>query len=209
MQFYYCSKECYMYQSHLISRKRGSHPRDEHLVSRDKRLSSKENQYCTVADPDLQIRGGGTWPSRLWDKERGPVSKIFFSALWASFWSKNKGGQASPASSLDLPLLQQFWHKLQERSNFSMTRACGSDQKRNNTLNRGPKAWNISEVLGWDFYSIEKHVPKTIHYKRANIWTSLYLPATARHTTCFKLTQHVTYITLSVTMLLIHENNMK
>ena len=124
-----------------------SHPRDEHL-----------------------------WPSGLWDKEEGPVSKIFFSALQASFWSKNKGGQAPLASPLDLPLLQQFWHKLQERSNFPMTRTCGSDQKRNNTLNRGPKAWNISEVLGWDFYSIEKHVPKTIHYKRANISTSLYLP---------------------------------
>ena len=178
------------------------------ISSLETRVSSKENQYCTVADPDLQVRMGGTWPSRLWDKEGGQ-SQIFFMALLASFWSKNKGGQAPPASPLDLPLLQQFWHKLQERSNFSMTRTCGSDQKRNNTLNRGPKAWNIAEVLGWDFYSIEKHVPKTIHYKRANISTSLYLLTTARHMTCFKLTQHLTYITLSVTMLLIHENNME
>ena len=109
------------------------------ISSLETRVSSKENQYCIVADPDLQIRGGPGHP----DSEirgRGPVSKIFFSALQASFWSKNKGGQAPLASPLDLSLLQQFWHKLQERSNFSMTRTCSSDQKRNNTLNRGPKA---------------------------------------------------------------------
>ena len=44
-----------------------------------------------------------------------------------------------------------------------MTRTCGSDQKRNNTLNRGPKAGNIREVFA-ETYFIEKHVPKTIHY---------------------------------------------
>ena len=35
-----------------------------------------------------------------------------------------------------------------------MTTQCrtrGWDQNRNNTINRGPKAWNIREVLGWDF----------------------------------------------------------
>ena len=30
-------------------------------------------------------------------------------------------------------------------------RTRGSDQNRNNTINRGPKAWNIGEVFGWDF----------------------------------------------------------
>ena len=59
------------------------------ISSLETRVSSKENQYCTVADPDLQIRGegGSGYPG-------GPVLKIFFSALRASFWSKNKGGQA-------------------------------------------------------------------------------------------------------------------
>ena len=48
----------------------------------------------TVADPDLQIRGGGK-----------PVSKQFFSALRPSFWSKNKGGAGPRAPPLDPPLL--------------------------------------------------------------------------------------------------------
>ena len=48
----------------------------------------------TVADPDLQIKGG-----------RGEgVSKKIFSALWASVWSKNKGGPESRAPPLDSPL---------------------------------------------------------------------------------------------------------
>ena len=29
------------------------------ISSLETRVSSKENQYCTVADPDLQIWGGG------------------------------------------------------------------------------------------------------------------------------------------------------
>ena len=179
------------------------------ISSLETRVSSKENQYCTVADPDLQVRRGGGPGHPDSEIRRGAGLKYFLWPFSPHFGLKIRGGQAPPASPLDLPLLQQFWHKLQERSNFSMTRTCGSDQKRNNTLNRGPKAWNIAEVLGWDFYSIEKHVPKTIHYKRANISTSLYLLTTARHMTCFKVTQHLTYITLSVTMLLIHENNME
>ena len=35
-----------------------------------------------MPDPDLEIRGRGA----------GSVSKNFFSALWASVWSKNKRG---------------------------------------------------------------------------------------------------------------------
>ena len=49
----------------------------------------------TVADPDLQIRGGGGgWEAGHPDLEKrgGPVSKKFFPALRASFWSKNKAG---------------------------------------------------------------------------------------------------------------------
>ena len=59
-----------------------------------------------MADPDLRIRGrggergerggeggsGGKRSSRPWDKGRGAgwSRKKFFSALWASVWSKNK-----------------------------------------------------------------------------------------------------------------------
>ena len=47
----------------------------------------------SVADPDLQIRGGA------------PVSKKIFSVLWASFWSKNRGvGWAPLVPPLDPPL---------------------------------------------------------------------------------------------------------
>ena len=41
----------------------------------------------SVADPDLQIREGGRSPKR------------FFSALRASFWSKNKRGAGPPGPS--------------------------------------------------------------------------------------------------------------
>ena len=52
-------------------------------------------------DPDLQIRGGGGGVGHP-DPEitGGTLSpKTFFSALWASFWSKNKGGACSPGPS--------------------------------------------------------------------------------------------------------------
>ena len=42
-------------------------------------------ESATVADPDLQIRGGG-----------GGVSKKFFSGLHGLIWSKNKGGPGPP-----------------------------------------------------------------------------------------------------------------
>ena len=50
----------------------------------------------SVADPDLQIREGG-----------GADSKLFLSALRASFWSKNRGVGAGPlrAPRLDLQLV--------------------------------------------------------------------------------------------------------
>ena len=51
-----------------------------------------------AADPDLQIRwgggGGGQPPPEI---TGSPVSKKFFSALWASVWSKIKRGGGSGA----------------------------------------------------------------------------------------------------------------
>ena len=61
-----------------------------------------------MGDPDLQIRGRGADP----DIKGGAVSKKIFSALWASVWSKNKGGQGpgplgpSPGSATAKCLLQ-------------------------------------------------------------------------------------------------------
>ena len=53
-------------------------------------------QYLTVADPDLEIKGG---PGHSVPEIRcGPSLKKIFSALWVSVWSKNKGGGASPVS---------------------------------------------------------------------------------------------------------------
>ena len=48
----------------------------------------------SVVDPDLQIWGGEGREGRHPDSEirGGPGLKKNFLALWASFWSKNKGG---------------------------------------------------------------------------------------------------------------------
>ena len=65
-------------------------------------LSLLQTDYSPVTDPDLHIRGGGgvvERSSRPWDRGWGQASKKFFSALRASFWSKNKGGPAPPCSS--------------------------------------------------------------------------------------------------------------
>ena len=50
---------------------------------------SISSDLAVMADPDLQIRRGPGHP----DLEIGrvAVTKKFFSALWASVWSKNKG----------------------------------------------------------------------------------------------------------------------
>ena len=51
-----------------------------------------------VADPDLQIsKGGGGHPHP--EIKGGSLKKNSFSALRASFWSKNKGGPAPPGRS--------------------------------------------------------------------------------------------------------------
>ena len=61
-----------------------------------------------MADPDLQIRGegwGGGGDGHPDPDVGGPGLKNFFSALWASVWSKNKGETPAPrASPLDPPL---------------------------------------------------------------------------------------------------------
>ena len=70
------------------------------------RLTPPDFPY-TVTDPDLQIRGrggGGRGNPDPGIRGGGGVSEKFFSALWASFWSRNKGG-APPAPPLDPPLL--------------------------------------------------------------------------------------------------------
>ena len=47
-------------------------------------------------------KGGPSHPDR--EIRGGPASKKFFSALWASFWSKNEGGPGPRAPPLDPPL---------------------------------------------------------------------------------------------------------
>ena len=43
-------------------------------------------------DPDLQISEGAVIQTRPEIRGEGTVSKNIFWALWASFWSKYKGG---------------------------------------------------------------------------------------------------------------------
>ena len=56
-----------------------------------------------MADPDLQIRevGGGGGEGHPDPEIRGARSIKKFSALWASSWSKNKGG-GGPGSATGL-----------------------------------------------------------------------------------------------------------
>ena len=59
-----------------------------------------EGQYFSrilVVDPDLQIRGGGGGHPDPDPEigEGGGIKETFFSALRASFWSKNKEGSLS------------------------------------------------------------------------------------------------------------------
>ena len=53
------------------------------------------------ADSDLQITGGRGGRGGPDPEIRGAVSKTFFSALWASVWSKNKGRGPSPGSTTE------------------------------------------------------------------------------------------------------------
>ena len=74
-----------------------------------KTLYTVKVDYFTVADPDLPMRegGGGGRSSRPRDKVGGPGLQKVFSALRASFWSKNKGeGRATRAPPLYPPLFQ-------------------------------------------------------------------------------------------------------
>jgi len=56
--------------------------------------------------PDLEIRGGAGHPDlEIRKRGGGAVSQKIFSALWASVWSKDKGGPPVPrAPPQDLPL---------------------------------------------------------------------------------------------------------
>ena len=48
-----------------------------------------------VADRDIQIRGAAGHPDPGIRGAGGRIQKNFFSALWASVWTKNKGGPSS------------------------------------------------------------------------------------------------------------------
>ena len=49
-----------------------------------------------MPDPDFEIRGGGRGRGSSWEGGQSP--KKISSSLWASVWSKNKGGGASCGS---------------------------------------------------------------------------------------------------------------
>ena len=73
----------------------------------------------SVPDPDLEIRGSRS--SRPWDKERARSPKNF-SALRASFYSKNKRGSGSPGP---LPWIRHWiWMILPQY--YSFEKLCGS-----------------------------------------------------------------------------------
>ena len=63
-----------------------------------------------MGDPDLQIRWGRGGHPDPDIRGGGAVSKKNVSALWASVWSKNKGGGGRPPP-LDPPLLNVFYNK--------------------------------------------------------------------------------------------------
>ena len=61
--------------------------------------------YISVADPDLQIRGGGGEGGHSDPEIRGEGGpKFFFTAFRGSVCSKNKGGGGGRAPALDAPL---------------------------------------------------------------------------------------------------------
>ena len=73
----------------------------------DRASISPSDSIRPVADPDLQMGGGGGVGLGHPDSEikGGPgLKKKFFSALRASFWSKTKGAPDSPAPPLVTPL---------------------------------------------------------------------------------------------------------
>ena len=69
-----------------------------------------------MADPDLQISGGGS--GRTDPEIRGGGLRKLFSALRASVWSQNKGEPVPPASLLAAPLISG---KLARRQKDSIT----------------------------------------------------------------------------------------
>ena len=61
-----------------------------------------------MGDPDLQIKGGGGSSHPDPEIRSGQSPKKFFSVLWASVWSKNKGGAPPP---WPLPWIR-YWYVL-------------------------------------------------------------------------------------------------
>ena len=59
-------------------------------------LMHKISTRVAVADADLQIRGGWGSSNPGIRGEGGARLQKIFSALWASVWSKNKGGVGPP-----------------------------------------------------------------------------------------------------------------
>ena len=70
-----------------------SHPRDEHLVSKDKSLILRESVLHSGRSRPSDKGGGGIWPSRLWDKEGGRSQKYFFWPFGPHFGLKIRGGR--------------------------------------------------------------------------------------------------------------------
>ena len=99
---------CYSYDTSKYSTNLKSFIRGGSTI----RSNPYNSTLLPVTDPDLQIRGGGGAVIQHPDTEisggegRCGLPKKFFSALWASFWLKNKWEwRALQVPPLDLPLL--------------------------------------------------------------------------------------------------------
>ena len=79
MQFYSTAQKN-VTSTNLVSflERQVSHPRDEHLISKDKSLILRESVLHSGRSRPSDKGGGGIWPSRLWDKEGAGLKNIFF-----------------------------------------------------------------------------------------------------------------------------------
>ena len=72
----------------------------------------------SMADPDLQIRGGPGHPDPEITGEGRSLKKKFFPALRTSVWSKNKGGRAlrgpTPGS-----VTECLWNSIDRKTSFT------------------------------------------------------------------------------------------
>ena len=94
MQFYSTAQKN-VTSTNLISflERQVSHPRDEHLVSKDKSLILRESVLHGGRSRPSDKGGGAIWPSRLWDKEGGRCQKYFFWPFGPHFGLKIRGGR--------------------------------------------------------------------------------------------------------------------